>query len=516
MNTTQLYFPFTAFINAVASIELALLVIYYYRKRIARYIFYFCFAVAWWSGAYLFWQLSGTAGGALFWSRMLMVGAILVPISYLHLAIVYLDKDRERKFRNILYFFYVLSFVWFVADTTPYFISGVVARSYFRFWPVIGVLFSPYLTTFFVEILLAAFLLYQKYRDSGGVERVRAGLLFVGTFVAFVGGSTNFLLMYNIPVAPWGNGLVVFYVLLIVYAILKYRFLELRIIFAELFIGLFIAIASVDLVFSKTIFELSLHVSELIILVLLGFILVRSVRREIMRREESAMLAASLEDSNRKLVQASEKINQLVSLVGEDVRTSEAIFSPGVSVPSYTTNRLKHFIDVFLNVSTLEQSPSLRVASSDVNSVIRNVLNSFFTPERSRIIWEPLSDTDDLQFDSHYLGNALEILLRNGLQYSQSKLIKLVVRREMRGLSVWVSDSGIGFERAEWPSFFQMYYRGKIAKTLNPDGVGLSLYIVRKIVEAHNGRVFAHSRGPDQGSEFGFWIPSNPETPDDF
>ncbi|MFH2018905.1 MAG: hypothetical protein ABII98_02850 [bacterium] len=35
----------------------------------------------------------------------------------------------------------------------------------------------------------------------------------------------------------------------------------------------------------------------------------------------------------------------------------------------------------------------------------------------------------------------------------------------------------------------------------------MGLYVCKKFVEAHSGRVWAKSRGINKGSEFGFWIP---------
>jgi two-component system CheB/CheR fusion protein len=44
-------------------------------------------------------------------------------------------------------------------------------------------------------------------------------------------------------------------------------------------------------------------------------------------------------------------------------------------------------------------------------------------------------------------------------------------------------------------------------RTIGISGTGLGLYVCRKFIEGHNGRVWAHSEGLGKGSEFGFWIP---------
>ena len=75
-----------------------------------RYLFLFCLAVASWSYSYFMWQIATDAVSALFWSRILMIGAIFTSIFYLHLVLVYLNLDKEKFYRTTLIIFYLFSF----------------------------------------------------------------------------------------------------------------------------------------------------------------------------------------------------------------------------------------------------------------------------------------------------------------------------------------------------------------------------------------------------------------------
>jgi PAS domain S-box-containing protein len=71
---------------------------------------------------------------------------------------------------------------------------------------------------------------------------------------------------------------------------------------------------------------------------------------------------------------------------------------------------------------------------------------------------------------------------------------------------VEVEDSGFGIAEADQARLFQPFYRIKSDDTHRIDGTGLGLYIVKKIVEFHGGRIrFQSALGT--GSTFGFQLP---------
>ncbi|MCE7985449.1 MAG: HAMP domain-containing protein [Caldilinea sp. CFX5] len=74
------------------------------------------------------------------------------------------------------------------------------------------------------------------------------------------------------------------------------------------------------------------------------------------------------------------------------------------------------------------------------------------------------------------------------------------------GLVVTVSDTGCGIPAADLPHLFERFYRVDSSRNRQSGGRGLGLAIVRQIINAHGGHVWAHSV-EGQGSSFGFWLP---------
>lgn len=107
--------------------------------------------------------------------------------------------------------------------------------------------------------------------------------------------------------------------------------------------------------------------------------------------------------------------------------------------------------------------------------------------------------------DPDRLDRILVNLVGNALKYSQDRV---VVSAEVDGREVRVSvvDRGPGITPEDLPRIFERYYRGQRHEG---EGLGLGLFIVRKLVEAHGGRIWADSK-PGEGSTFTFTLPLAP------
>jgi signal transduction histidine kinase len=105
--------------------------------------------------------------------------------------------------------------------------------------------------------------------------------------------------------------------------------------------------------------------------------------------------------------------------------------------------------------------------------------------------------------DPDRLDRIITNLVGNALKYSPGRVI---VQAECDAAEVRVSvvDRGPGIGPVDLPRVFDRYYRGQRHEG---EGLGLGLYIVRKLVEAHGGKIWADSR-EGAGSTFTFSLPA--------
>jgi two-component system sensor histidine kinase SenX3 len=90
--------------------------------------------------------------------------------------------------------------------------------------------------------------------------------------------------------------------------------------------------------------------------------------------------------------------------------------------------------------------------------------------------------------------------------------IGLRARRVGREVHVTVADRGIGIAAAEQPRIFEPFYRTPDVVAAQTQGAGLGLSLVKRIVDAHAGRIMVRS-APGAGSEFTVVLPAAAEEP---
>jgi diguanylate cyclase (GGDEF)-like protein len=226
MNTYN-YYSISPLLNAIVSL---FCYIYLFKNKMskplkARTLQFFILSIFFWSINYFFWQISGDEKTALFLCRLLMVGAIFIPVTFLHFVITFLELDKQKEGKFIKYA-YAVGLFFLLADFTPFFINRVEPRLFFKFWPVPSWLFHPFLFLFLFVIIYSYFLFFKNYSKKSAVERNQIKYIFYGTLIGFVGGSTNYFLWYNIKIPPYGSIGVLAYIVTITYCIIKYDLMD--------------------------------------------------------------------------------------------------------------------------------------------------------------------------------------------------------------------------------------------------------------------------------------------------
>jgi two-component system OmpR family sensor kinase len=117
-----------------------------------------------------------------------------------------------------------------------------------------------------------------------------------------------------------------------------------------------------------------------------------------------------------------------------------------------------------------------------------------------------------LDFDPALLGRAVQNLFVNARAHGHppERPVEAHVTREGDRIRLVVRDRGAGFPAGVAERAFDPFVRGEASRARPTEGAGygLGLTLVRRIVEAHGGRVFARNALADGGAEVGFELPA--------
>ncbi|WP_437567721.1 PAS domain S-box protein [Sorangium sp. So ce542] len=169
---------------------------------------------------------------------------------------------------------------------------------------------------------------------------------------------------------------------------------------------------------------------------------------------------------------------------------------------------LSRMVSDLLDVSRLESRRlDLRPAKVDLPALIRATVERTADATRGHRVDVEVSDgVPPLIVDPGRLEQVLTNLLSNAAKYGAPETpIRIAVERRGGEVLVAVENEGKGIAPEELPRLFGRYYRTREAKLGGAAGLGLGLYIVRGLIEAHGGRVWAESE-PGKAS-FQFTLP---------
>ncbi|MDP3785413.1 MAG: ATP-binding protein [bacterium] len=515
---------------AITSFPLALLVFVHNRKEWLNRIWtLFSISVGIWGlGVYKIAQTQDINTAFWFW-RFTHIGVILIPVFFAHFIYIFLDIKKKWP----IYAYYVFGAFFLLMDATPYFISDMryVFNSFYYDSPP-SFFYTSFVIFYFFTVIYTHYLLYKNYSLVSDAKRDQIRYFFLATLVGFSGGSTSFLPVFGIDFYPVLNLTVPLYPIIMSYAIMRHRLFNIRVIAAELLVvGIIIAL-SVEIFFSVTLTEQVFRTLLLVLVTLFGYLLIRSTLQEVRSREEIEKLAKDLEEANEKLRKLDEAKSEFISLAGHQLRAPLTVIkgytsmlmegtfgeiskkvSEALNRVFISANNLTKLVSELLDLSRIE-SGRIKYEFKDIylEDVVEKVLKELEEVSKAKRVAIEFKNENKKTFsvfgDADKLYEVVLNLLDNALKYSTASPIVVALKPRSKRLALSVADKGMGIPRDEMSKLFIKFGRTEIAKKERPDGMGLGLYFVKRIVDDHKGRIWAESGGLEKGSTFFVELPA--------
>ncbi|MBN1427637.1 MAG: GAF domain-containing sensor histidine kinase [Anaerolineae bacterium] len=156
----------------------------------------------------------------------------------------------------------------------------------------------------------------------------------------------------------------------------------------------------------------------------------------------------------------------------------------------------------YLQISEAELSIA-PVSLADILISARDSVMALAEAREQKLIFDPPPAQLTVQADADLMVMAITSVLNNAIKFTAPGG-RITIRVEERPAEVWVrvSDDGIGIPEDQLEPIFGQFYQIEDHLTRREGGLGLGLAIAKAVIERQNGRIWAQSPGPNQGSTF--------------
>ena len=218
--------------------------------------------------------------------------------------------------------------------------------------------------------------------------------------------------------------------------------------------------------------------------------------------DEIGQLALSLNQMAVRLKAKEEARDAFLAAVSHELRTplttlkanssgiAEGIIQPDelslyVESNIEEIDRLIRMVNDLILVSTLEQDLTLHVERLSINDLVHSILHSMrLLAQKKQVEFRVIAEREfDVMMDKSKMKQVLINVLHNAIQHSpENGAITVELKRSSNGVNIMIRDDGKGFSEEQLAHLFERFYRDQ-----QSTGLGLGLYISRRIMLAHQG-----------------------------
>jgi hypothetical protein len=224
-------FTIASLITAIVSFSLGIFVYLKNTKSaVNKSWFILSLSVSIWSFGIFALHNSPDEAHALFWIRFMYCGAIFIPSSFLHLIFNVSGITRYARNKKIILATYIISIIFLILNFTPLFVKGVKPRLDFKYFTDPGILLPVYGLFYLSDLIYAFYKLITEFPRVSAVKRNQLKYILFAAIVGFGGGLSTFLPLANIKIFPFGYYVTPFYSVIVSYAIVKHRLMDIDIV----------------------------------------------------------------------------------------------------------------------------------------------------------------------------------------------------------------------------------------------------------------------------------------------
>lgn len=469
-----------------------------------------------------------------FWSILIHLD-LLIYVGAFFFVHAFIKESRPKWWEELILFSSFIPLVLFAHTSL-----NLIAFDYTNCWreALEGPLWQYYVYN--AELIIALWIMvfsFAQWRKETDITKKKEIAVMAIGIIAFLTlfslGNITGSIETDWEIGQYGLFGMPVFVALLTYLIVRYQMFDVKIIATEALVG-GMGILILSLMFIQKLENVFvIAFSTLILTIVLGVLLIRTVRKEVRQRKEIENLAERLEKANKRLRELDQMKSEFVSIASHQLR------SPLTSIRGYASMLLEgsygklsqkatdavgriadsstymaSSVEDYLNVSRIEAG-NMKYEMMDFN--LRNEAEHTADDKRPEAMKKGLVVSFKSDMDTHGIVNAdmgktkqiLHNLTNNALKYTPRGTVTIFAHddKKKKLMHVDIIDSGIGMKPEELEDIFGKFERAHNANQTNVTGTGLGLFVARKMARAMGGDVTAHSDGVGHGATFRLTMP---------
>lgn len=179
----------------------------------------------------------------------------------------------------------------------------------------------------------------------------------------------------------------------------------------------------------------------------------------------------------------------------------------------YASNeRLIRLVNDLLNVSRIESGRmKLEFKKVSLEEVISSILEELKNEAKKKDIYlkfeKPKKALLEISIDRDKIRQVITNIIDNAIRYTEKGGVTIKCKVQNEKYKIEITDMGEGMTKEEISHLFESFSRGKAGARLWTEGIGLGLYVAKKFIDIHNGKIWAESPGKNKGSTFYIELP---------
>lgn len=392
-----------------------------------------------------------------------------------------------------------------------------------------GILYYFLLVYFTFVIIVSYKNFFTDYKYNNNIEKRQVQYVSLGLGISLFLGLISDLILplfnnsYFVNFGPYFS---LFFIIFTSYAIIKLKLFDIKIVTTQIFVFSIWIFVFVRLLISENSDEQIIDGSLLLLLVIFGIFLIKSVIKEVSQREKIELLATDLQKANARLTELDKQKSEFVSFATHQLRApltamkgyASLILEGDMGVISddvknaivriyESSGTLTNIVDDYLNISRIELgSMKYSFEKIDLKNLVGDVMGEL-KPNIEKSKLDVNFDCDKnkkytVKVDPDKFKQIIINIIDNSMKYTPKGKITVSLELNAGKVLFSVKDTGIGIAPEVLPKLFMKFSRATNGSKQNIHGTGLGLFVAKEIVAAHKGKIWAESPGEGKGSSF--------------